>query len=166
MDVIEFLREEALHIRKLLQRLLTNCRFWTRDEVFDRVREVCDATMVHLEKQRHLLLEHVAEHQSMNNELHQTQKEISSVEDELGRLVEVHVDEPEYESCLNALLNRLVQHARVSEDLYDVVRKTLGNEEMAAINEGFKSHIFQSGFSSDAMTSHPGVRDVSVHDRL
>ncbi len=166
MDVIEYLKEENLRIRKLIQRLITNYRIWSRDEVFDRVREICDGIMVHLNKQDHLLLQHILIHESLKDSVHTVKGARSAVEDEVGRLVEVHVDEPEYVKCLDMVLRQVIDLANASEDLYDGIRKTLSKEESDALTENFKAHLFQSGAGFDAMTTHPGVQDISVNDRL
>lgn len=165
MDVIGFLQEENTRLRNLIGSLITNYSTLTRDEVFASVREICDATVNHLDKQHHLLLERLRGKEGYEDLFHRINAARSAVADEVGRLVEVHVDEPEYRSCLADLLKTLERHAAVSDEFYRHVASTLSSPEWDAINESFKAHIFQTGATAEQMTTTHGIQDISIHDR-
>lgn len=165
MDVISFLQEENTRLRNLIWTLITNYKTSTRDEVFDSVREICDGIVNHLDKQRHVLLEKLNASSCPEDLMQRLATERSGVSDEIGRLVEVHVDEPEYVECLTAVLRELDEHAAISDEFYRHVATTVKGPEWDAINESFKSHLFQSGMSLETMTTTQGIQDISLNDR-
>src|ERR1700733_5111143 len=100
MNVFEYFPDEEQSIELSLVELTANYEVWSREQVFDRVKLICDNLMGHLKKHDALLLSKLEGSSQLVSLLADYKKDRAAVEEEIGQLVEVHVDEPEYEECL------------------------------------------------------------------
>lgn len=144
MNIFEYFDEEERDIEAKLEALTANYEIWTREQVFDKVKEVCDAITGHLKKQSTLLVSNIKGHDSLSDLYEAAQRDHRKVEDEIGQLVEVHVDEPGYDEYLKNLLNVLHEHIAFSKKLYADIKAKVEPASLDALNEKFNNMILHS----------------------
>jgi hypothetical protein len=145
MNIFEYFYEEVRDIEEKLVETTNNYEIWTREQVFDHVKVVCDEIMGHLKKQTSLLLNNLNEQKASLNEIMvEAQKDHRLVEDEIGQLTQVHVDEPNYQESLRNLLKVLEQHIAFSRRLYAKVKETATPQELELLNSRFNNVLLHS----------------------
>jgi len=145
MNIFDYFAEEETDIENKLAELTKNYEVWTREHVFDRVKEVCDAIMGHLKKQSLLLLNNITGGSAELRALFaEAQKDHMKVQEEIGQLVEVHVDEPNYDEYLRNLLNVLQEHIVFSKRLYAGVQENMSKQELDNLNAQFSNMILHA----------------------
>jgi hypothetical protein len=136
MDIFAFLEEEVLDIEKKLKELIENYSEWSREHVFDRVKLICDAIGAHTKKEKALLVENVdttsSEMQSLMTEYN---KDRAKLTEEVGQLVMVHVDEPEYQECLGKLRKVVEEHVTFSRKFYADLKKNMTQSQVELSNQ-------------------------------
>lgn len=156
MNIFEYFDEEERDIEAKLEALNANYEIWTREQVFDKVKEVCDAIMGHLKKQNALLLNNIKGVPALAGMLADAQKDHLKVQDEIGQLVEVHVDEPGYDEYLKNLLVVLEEHIEFSKRLYENIDKSVNPQDLDNLNAQFNNLILHST-DFNALQSPPSV---------
>lgn len=145
MNIFDYFAEEESDIEHKLQQLTENYEIWTREQVFDRVKEVCDAIIGHLKKQSLLILKNLT---PANDELEKLFREAQNdhmlVNEEIGQLVEVHVDEPNYVESLTALLQVCQKHTQFSKRLYAGLQANLSKQELDNLNAQFSNMVLHA----------------------
>ena len=144
MDIFDYLAEEDKDIENKLKEVTDNYTRWSRERVFDRVKLIGDEIMGHVKKQDHLLIEHVEKTYSTAKWLRESAKDRMAVEDELGQLVMVHVDEPNYEECLAQLLKVVRDHVVFSRRLFAALRVEIPKAEQDSMNTQLMDVVLHS----------------------
>ncbi len=144
MDIFEYLTAETTDIEEKLVELTNNYATWSREKVFDRVKLICDAITGHLKKQEHLLLKNLSPSASTTGILEECQKDRAGVEEEIGQLVMVHVDEPGYAEYLANLLKVIERHITFSKRLYQSLRGHADKVEMKDINSELNDMVLHT----------------------
>ena len=145
MEIFAFLEEEALDIEKKLKELRKNYSQWSREHVFDRVKLICDAIGGHLKKEKDLLTGNVDLHSAQVKELmSEREKDSAKLTEEVGQLVMVHVDEPEYEECLNKLLQAVEQHVSFSRHFYARLKGQMTQGQLDSTNQQLTDVVHHS----------------------
>ena len=135
MNIFAFFQEEQQDIDEKLRYVTENYATLTREEVFDKVKYIGDAVTGHLKKQEKLLLAHIEKSEKVQPFLEAVQKDRANLEEELGQLVMVHVDEPEYQECLKRLLLIFDDHIKFSNEMYEKLKEFLSAQDLVEINE-------------------------------
>ncbi|MDR3613442.1 MAG: hypothetical protein P4L53_07740 [Candidatus Obscuribacterales bacterium] len=135
MNIFAFFKEEQQDIEEKLKYVTENYGHLSREEVFDKVKYIGDAVTGHLKKQHKLLLSHVEKNEKVQPFLDACQKDASILKEELGQLVMVHVDEPEYEKCLKRLLLIFEDHIKFSNKMYEKLKDFLSEQDVVEMNE-------------------------------
>jgi hypothetical protein len=135
MNIFAFFKEEQQDIEEKLKYVTENYGHLSREEVFDKVKYIGDAVTGHLKKQHKLLLSHVEKNEKVQPFLDACQKDASILKEELGQLVMVHVDEPEYEKCLKCLLLIFEDHIKFSNEMYEKLKDFLSEQDVVEMNE-------------------------------
>ncbi len=144
MDIFEYLAEEHNDIEEKLIELTDNYESWSREKIFDQVKVVCDAIMGHLKKQQNILLNNLSRTSDLVPLLHDAQVDRSKVEDEIGQLVMVHVDEPGYQEYLSNLLRVIEEHISFSKSFYAKLKVNANPAELKKINESLKDMVLHT----------------------
>jgi flavorubredoxin len=144
MDIFEYLTAEHKDIEEKLIELTDNYTTWSREQVFDRVKVVCDAIMGHLKKQENLLLNNLTKTADLSPLMTDCQADRSKVEEEIGQLVMVHVDEPGYEEYLSNLLKVIEEHITFSKSFYAKLQANANPAEVKKINEAVKDMVLHT----------------------
>src|SRR5262249_4383828 len=131
-------------IEEKLEAVTQNYRIWTREQVFDRVKEVCGAITGLLKKESSLLLKRLTPSGELATAVREAQSDARRVEDEIGQLVEVHVDEPHYESYLENLLKVMRNHLSFSKKLFATIKEKGSQQEINNINVMFNDMMLHS----------------------
>ncbi len=144
MDIFEYFDEERTDLEAKLKELTDNYSTWTREQVFDRVKLICDGIMAHLKKQQSLLLDNLTPSDKLAKSTQECMIDRQKVEDEIGQLVMVHVDEPAYDEYLSNLLKVLEEHISFSKRFYKQVRDLADPADLTKINTNLKDMILHS----------------------
>lgn len=144
MDIFEYLSAEQKDIEEKLIELTDNYDTWSREQVFDRVKVVCDAIMGHLKKQSNLLLDNLTKTEDLVPLMQEAQTDRAKVEEEIGQLVMVHVDEPAYEEYLSNLLRVIEEHIQFSKSFYARLKDNANPNEIKSINQSVKDMILHT----------------------
>jgi hypothetical protein len=145
MNIFDYFDEEESDIEKKLKELTENYEVWTREQVFDRVKAVCDAIMGHLKKQSLLILKNFTPgNEELISLFREAQKDHMVVNEEIGQLVEVHVDEPNYDECLASLLKVMETHIEFSKRLYAGLKANLSTQELDNLNAQFSDMVLHA----------------------
>ncbi len=144
MDTFSYFEDELRDIDKKLEDLTTNYKSYTTEEVFDRVKIVCDSIVGHLKKQEHILLVNVDKLPQLESVLQECQKDRARVEEELGQLVMVHVNEPEYDHYLNELRRVIEQHREFCERFYSKLKEELPASALMAADAQLNDMILHT----------------------
>jgi len=134
MDIFEYFDFETNDIEMKLMELNNNYSTWSRGRTFDRVKLICDSIVGHLKKQQHLLLDNLTPSPELNAFMQECQKDRTKVDDEIGQLVMVHVDEPAYNEYLLHLLKVIEEHIRYSREFYQKVRSLASKQDITNVN--------------------------------
>lgn len=144
MDIFEYLVEEHKDIEEKLIELTDNYTVWSREQVFDRVKVVCDAIIGHLKKQENILLNNLTKTADLMPLLKECQVDRAKVEEEIGQLVMVHVDEPGYEEYLSNLLAVIEEHIKFSKVFYAKLQSNANPAEIKKINADLKDMVLHT----------------------
>jgi hypothetical protein len=144
MNVFEYFQGEEQFIELSLVELTANYEVWSREQVFDRVKLICDNLKGHLKKHDVLLLSKLEGSSQLQNLLTDYKKDRAAVEEEIGQLVEVHVDEPEYDDCLVKLLKVVEAHIAFSRQLYEGIQQFATKQELDKLNKQFSEVVLHS----------------------
>jgi flavorubredoxin len=144
MDIFEYLVEEHKDIEEKLIELTDNYTVWSREQVFDRVKVVCDAIMGHLKKQENILLNNLTKTEDLMPLMKECQADRAKVEEEIGQLVMVHVDEPGYEEYLSNLLKVIEEHITFSKRFYADLRANANPAEIKNIDAKLKDMVLHT----------------------
>ncbi|CAN5572274.1 hypothetical protein BH10CYA1_BH10CYA1_21560 [soil metagenome] len=144
MDIFEYLVEEHNDIEEKLIELTDNYEAWSREKIFDHVKVVCDAIMGHLKKQQNILLNNLTRSADMIPLLQNAQADRTKVEDEIGQLVMVHVDEPGYQEYLSNLLKVIEGHISFSKSFYAKLKENANPAELKKINDSLKEMVLHT----------------------
>ena len=155
MNIFAFFKEEQQDIEEKLLYVTENYGTLSKEEVFDKVKYIGDAVTGHLKKQEKLLLSHVdktgdnaVDPAKVQPFLDACRKDQSNLKEELGQLVMVHVDEPEYQKCLKKLLLIFEDHIKFSNEMYEKLKDFLSAQDVAEMNEELNVMIHQSEFNT------------------
>jgi hypothetical protein len=145
MNIFEYFGEEEHDIDEKLIDVTANYGAWTREQVFDQVKMICDQIMGHMKKQTMLLLENLDQaNPDLAVILQSFKKDHLKVEDEIGQLTQVHVDEPGYDEYLRNLLQVFEEHIRFSQNLYHEITEKAPQGEIVKLNAQFNNVILHS----------------------
>ncbi len=144
MDIFEYLAEEHNDIEEKLIELTDNYETWSREKIFDHVKVVCDAIMGHLKKQQNILLNNLTQSTDIAPYLKDAQADRKKVEDEIGQLVMVHVDEPGYQEYLSNLLKVIEAHISFSKSFYGTLKEHANPAELKKINDSLKEMVLHT----------------------
>lgn len=144
MDIFEYLTEEHNDIEEKLIELTDNYDTWSREKIFDRVKVVCDAIMGHLKKQENILLNNLTKTSDLVPLMQSAQVDRAKVEEEIGQLVMVHVDEPAYEEYLSNLLRVIEEHIAFSKSFYAQLKDQANPNELVKINQSLKDMVLHT----------------------
>ncbi len=144
MDIFEYLAAEHNDIEEKLIELTDNYDSWSREKVFDSVKVVCDAIMGHLKKQENILLNNLTNTEDLAALMQSAQVDRAKVEEEIGQLVMVHVDEPAYEEYLSNLLKVIEEHIAFSKSFYAKLRDNANPSELKKINQSLKDMVLHT----------------------
>ncbi|HEY9733182.1 MAG TPA: hypothetical protein V6C89_14790 [Drouetiella sp.] len=144
MDIFEYLAAEHNDIEAKLIELTDNYDTWSREQVFDRVKVVCDAIMGHLKKQENILLNNLSKTADLMPLMEDAQVDRAKVEEEIGQLVMVHVDEPGYEEYLSNLLRVIEEHIAFSKSFYEKLRANANPGELKKINQSLSDMVLHT----------------------
>lgn len=144
MDIFEYFDEEHADIEAKLKEVTENYNSWTREQVFDRVKLICDAIMGHLKKQQNLLLDNLTPSAQLTSLMQDCQKDRFKVEEEIGQLVMVHVDEPAYQEYLSHLLKVIEEHIAFSRGFYQKLRSFAQKSDLNDVNSKLKDMVLHS----------------------
>jgi len=144
MDIFEYLAEEHNDIDEKLIELTDNYETWSREKVFDHVKVVCDAIMGHLKKQENILLSNLTKTADLVPLMQDAQVDRAKVEEEIGQLVMVHVDEPGYQEYLSNLLKVIEEHISFSKSFYAKLKENANPAELKKINESLKDMVLHT----------------------
>jgi len=152
MNIFAFFIEEQQEIEDKLKYVTENYGHLSREEVFDKVKYIGDAVTGHLKKQERLLLSHVEKTDEVQPFLAACKKDFSNLKEELGQLVMVHVDEPEYQKCLKRLLLIFEDHIKFSNEMYEKLKDFLSEQDVVEMNEALHVMVHHA---SDFNTLQP-----------
>ncbi len=76
--------------------------------------------------------------------LEESKKDRLKLEDELGRLVEVHVDEPNYDEVVQSLLLVFKEHVTFTERFLTMVRTSISKDDLANLNAQLTNIVLHS----------------------
>jgi len=138
------LAEEHNDIDEKLIELTDNYETWSREKIFDRVKVVCDAIMGHLKKQENILLNNLSKTPDLVALMQEAQVDRAKVEEEIGQLVMVHVDEPGYQEYLSNLLRVIEDHIAFSKTFYAKLKENANPAELKKINESLKDMVLHT----------------------
>lgn len=144
MDVFEFFSAEHELIERKLRNLAQNYFNWTREQVFDGVKECCDHIRGHLDKEEELLLDKLQRKGITSRLLEELAHDRQSMLDDIENLVMVHVDEPGYDEYLKSLHNRFADHIGHCKRSFDHIKKHGDQKDLERINEELKELIVHS----------------------
>jgi flavorubredoxin len=144
MDIFEYLVAEHKDIEEKLIELTDNYTVWSREKVFDRVKVVCDAIMGHLKKQQTILLHNLTKTEDLIPLMQECQVDRAKVEEEIGQLVMVHVDEPGYEEYLSNLLRVIEEHITFSKKFYANLKAKANPAEIKQIDSQLKDMVLHN----------------------
>jgi|688.fasta_scaffold178624_2 hypothetical protein len=144
MDIFEYLAAEHNDIEAKLIELTDNYDTWSREQVFDRVKVVCDAIMGHLKKQENILLNNLTKTADIVPLMEGAQVDRAKVEEEIGQLVMVHVDEPGYEEYLSNLLRVIEEHIAFSKSFYASLKDNANPNELKKINQSLNDMVLHT----------------------
>ena len=154
MDIFSYFDEEILDIEKKLTDVTANYKSYTTEQVFDKVKVVCDSIMAHLKKQDSLLLSNIDKTPEIEGLMVGCQKDRAKIEEEIGQLVMVHVNEPEYDDYLANLLKVIEEHMTFSRTFYKNLKQHVSESQLAKINEQLTQMLLHS---TDFNTLQTGV---------
>jgi hypothetical protein len=144
MNIFAFFKEEQQEIEEKLKYVTEIYGTLSREEVFDKVKYIGDAVTGHLKKQEKLLLSHVEKTEKVQPFLEACQKDANNLKEELGQLVMVHVDEPEYQKCLKKLLLMFEDHIKFSNEMYEKLKDFLSEQDVVEMNEELNVMVHHS----------------------
>ncbi len=154
MDIFSYFEEENADIEKKLSDVTTNYNSYSTEEVFDRVKVICDSIMAHLKKQENLLLANIDKTPQITQVLEECQKDRARIEEEIGQLVMIHVNEPEYDDNLAKLLKVIEQHIAFSRTFYSKLKQVVPAAQLEKVNEQLSQLVLHS---TDFNTLQTGV---------
>lgn len=144
MDIFEYLAAEHNDIEAKLIELTDNYDTWSREQVFDRVKVVCDAIIGHLKKQENILLNNLTKTADLVPLMEGAQVDRAKVEEEIGQLVMVHVDEPGYEEYLSNLLRVIEEHIAFSKSFYASLKDNANPNQLKTINQSLNDMVLHT----------------------
>lgn len=144
MDVFEFFSAEHDLTERKLRNLAENYFNWTREQVFDGIKEACDHIRGHLDKEEELLLEKLQGKGTTTRHLEELAHDKQSLLGEIENLVMVHVDEPGYDEYLKSLHSRFVEHVQRCRRAFDHIKKHADKKQLDEINEELNELIVHS----------------------
>jgi len=144
MNIFEYFTDEVADIERKLDELTRNYSNWSREQVFDSTKEILDEIGGHLKKQNVLLFQNCADVSKQSDLLAQAQRDHAKIEEEIGQIVEVHVDEPNYDEYLRNLLTTIHEHIAFSKKLYAEIQSRSSETDLASLNAQFNDIILHS----------------------
>ncbi len=153
MDIFNYFDEECADIEKKLKAVTENYHTWSREKVFDQVKLICDSIMGHLKKQENLLLANIDKTTALQESLDACQRDRARVEEEIGQLVMVHVDEPAYDEYLANLLKAIEQHIEFSRGFYKRLREIVPSNQLETVNTQLADMVLHTAEYNAIQTS-------------
>jgi hypothetical protein len=153
MDIFSYFEEENRDIEKKLQDVTANYNSYTTEQVFDKVKVVCDSIMAHLKKQENILLANIDKTPQIEDILIECQKDRANVEEEIGQLVMIHVNEPAYDDNLAKLLKAVEQHIAFSRRFYAKLKESISASQLEKVNEQLTQLVLHSAEYNTLQTS-------------
>lgn len=144
MDIFSYFEEETLDIEKKLEDVTANYDSYSTEQVFDKVKVVCDSIMAHLKKQTDLLLANIDKTAQIEPLLLECQRDRAKVEEEMGQLVMVHVNEPGYDAYLAKLLKVIEEHVAFSRKFYAKLKEAVPPGQLEKVNEQLTQMVLHS----------------------
>lgn len=144
MNIFEYFAEEEADIERNLAAVTENYEAWSREKVFDSVKAICDSIMAHLKKQSTLIVQNFNTTGPLQDLFTEAQRDHNKVEDELGQLTQVHVDEPNYDEYLKNLLKVIDEHIVFSRRFYGELQRRASKQELDNLNAQFNNIILHS----------------------
>ena len=144
MDIFSYFEDETRDIEKRLDDVVRNYKNYSTGLVFDKVKVICDSIMAHLKKQENLLLANIDKNEKIDSMLPDLQKDRARIEEEIGQLVMIHVNEPEYDKQLASLLEVVRQHIDFSRSFYDCLKETVSKEQLDKVNDQLNQLVLHS----------------------
>ena len=144
MNIFEYFTDEVADIEQKLDELTQNYSNWSKEQVFDRTKEILDEIGGHLKKQNVLLFQNCADVSKQSDLLAQAQRDHAKIEEEIGQIVEVHVDEPGYDEYLKNLLTTIREHIAFSKKLYSEIQSKSSETDLASLNAQFNDVLLHS----------------------
>jgi hypothetical protein len=145
MDIFEYLEAEHSEIELKLKEIINNYPNWSRERVFDAVKVVCDDIRGHLKKQKFLLLDNIVDDVTkIKSLLDECNKDREKIEQEIGQLVMVHVDEPGYDEYLKNLFIVIEQHVTFTQRLYKTIKQVVSSKNLDRVNAQLQEMIHHS----------------------
>ena len=144
MDIFSYFEDENRDIEKKLEDVTRNYKSYSTEEVFDKVKVICDSIMAHLKKQENLLLANIDKTPQITKVLEECQTDRAKIEEEIGQLVMIHVNEPEYDDNLAKLLKVIEEHISFSRRFYARLKEVVAPAQLEKVNEQLNQMILHS----------------------
>ena len=153
MDIFSYFEDETRDIEKKLEDVTVNYKTYSTEVVFDKVKVICDSIMGHLKKQENLLLTNIDKTPQITAILEDCQKDRATVEEEIGQLVMIHVNEPQYDEALAQLLKVIEKHVQFSRAFYAKLKESVPEADLAKINDQLNQMVLHSTDFNSLQTS-------------
>jgi hypothetical protein len=144
MDIFSYFDDETRDIEKRLDDVVTNYKNYSTELVFDKVKVICDSIMAHLKKQENLLLVNIDKNEKIESMLPDLQTDRARIEEEVGQLVMIHVNEPEYDTQLASVLKVIRRHIEFSRSFYACLKETVPHEQIEKVNDQLNQLVLHS----------------------
>lgn len=144
MNIFEYLKEDEAYIERRLKALTVHCPEWTQEKVFDESVKVFAAVTVHLEKKETLLTAYLSYlDDELKNTIETSTQQRFDIEAVIDGLTQMHVDEPEYQSTLEGLLRKVLNHRKFCQEwLYPQIETHLSKSEKDLINHKLEELVY------------------------
>lgn len=144
MDIFSYFDDETHDIEKKLDDVVKNYQHYSTELVFDKVKVICDSIMAHLKKQENLLLANIDKNEKIDPVLTECQTDRAKVEEEIGQLVMIHVNEPQYDEQLAKLLKVIRQHIDFSRSFYARLKESVPEAQIEKVNDQLNQLVLHS----------------------
>ncbi len=141
MDIFNFLQEDAAHIAERLTETGKNYSTWTKDRVFEEVKNLFQAIKDHFSKLA-ILENNLKNPEGLKDILVKLNTLRDSITADVEQIVEIHVDEPGFEQSFEQIAKKFTQFAQYSkETFFPAIKKNLTEDDLKHIQQQIDQRV-------------------------
>jgi 5'-3' exonuclease len=144
MKAFDYFKHEESRLEHMLQDLISKMGKIDRDEVLLQSSRISQGLTGHVQLEEQLLLGNLPGNAELDADYKQAAFDRENILDEVGRMTQVHIDEPDFVSVLDRLLAALKEHEEFSTRLFEDIQHYVSQEDLSKIDDTLERKVMRS----------------------